>query len=72
MLKYNKLFVLLEKNGYTATKVKENNILGQATYYGLKKGTKGIDSKSINKLCALLNCQPGDIMEYVPDEQPNE
>ena len=22
----------------------------------------------VNALCTLLNCQPGDIMEYVPDE----
>ena len=27
-----------------------------------------VDTKTINKLCALLDCQPGDIMEYVPDE----
>lgn len=23
----------------------------------------------INKLCAALNCQPGDIMEYIPDDK---
>ena len=26
-----------------------------------------VDTKTINKFCALLACQPGDIMEYVPD-----
>ena len=25
-------------------------------------------TRTINKLCRLLNCQPGDIMEYVDDE----
>lgn len=68
MLKYDKLFNLLAKNGYTASKVRETGLMGQATYYGLKNGTKGLDAKTINKLCALLNCQPGDIIEYVPDE----
>jgi putative transcriptional regulator len=23
----------------------------------------------VNKICATLNCQPGDIMEYIPDEE---
>lgn len=72
MLIYDKLFNLLEQNGYTPSKIRENKILGQATYYGLKDGSKGIDSKSINKLCELLHCQPGDIMEYVPDDESSD
>lgn len=69
MLKYNKLFKLLEDNGYTASKIRETAIIGQATYYGLKNGTKGIDAKTINKLCKMFNCQPGDLMDYVPDQE---
>ncbi len=30
---------------------------------------KRVDTETINKLCCLLNCQPGDIMEYVPDQE---
>lgn len=67
MLIYNKLFQLLSDNGYTPSKIRETGLIGQATYYGLKNGTKGLDARTINKLCAILNCQPGDIMEYVPD-----
>ena len=29
------------------------------------------DTRTIQKVCMLLNCQPGDIMEYVPDT-PNK
>ena len=65
MFKYNKL---LEDNGYTATKIRETAIIGQATYYGLKNATKGIDAKTINKLCKTFNCQLGDLMEYIPDQ----
>jgi len=28
-----------------------------------------VDGKIIIKLCQFLNCQPGDIMEYVPENQ---
>lgn len=69
MLKYDKLFALFKQNDINTTKIRQENIMGQATYYGLKNGTKGLDAKTINKLCRLLNCQPGDIMEYVPDDE---
>ena len=28
---------------------------------------KGVRFASLNSICAVLNCQPGDILEYVPD-----
>lgn len=27
-----------------------------------------VDTETINRLCEVLNCQPGDIMEYIPEE----
>lgn len=72
MLVYDKLFYRLEAAGWTAGKVRDSGLIGQATYYGLKKGTRGLDSRTINKLCSVLNCQPGDLMEYIPDEAQKE
>ncbi len=68
MLKYDKLFELFKRYNYTVSKIRDTGLLGMATYYGLKNGTKGLDARSINKLCNLFNCQPGDIMEYIPDD----
>lgn len=68
MLKYDRLFKLLKDNNYTVSKIRDSGLIGMATYYGLKNGTKGLDARTINKLCTLFNCQPGDLMEYVPDE----
>lgn len=68
MLKYDKLFKLLESNNYTVSKVRDTGLIGMATYYGLKNGTKGLDARTINKLCNLFHCQPNDIMEHIPDE----
>lgn len=66
---YEKLLKKLEKRGYTSYRIKQNKIIGQGTLTAIKNGTGGLDAKSIAKLCALLDCQPGDIMEYVPDER---
>lgn len=32
----------------------------------MKDGTGHIDTRTIQKVCELLNCQPGQIMEYIP------
>lgn len=29
--------------------------------------SKRVDTETINKLCNILECQPGDIMEHTPD-----
>ena len=29
---------------------------------------KPITTETLGKLCFLLNCQPGDLVEYIPDE----
>lgn len=58
----------LKASGYSTYRIRKENILGQATVQKLKNG--GLPSwAELNKVCKLLNCQPGDLMEYVPDEE---
>lgn len=66
-IKYDKLFALFKEKGINTTQIRRENIIGQGTLTAIKNGTGGLDAKTISKLCDLLNCQPGDIMEYVPD-----
>lgn len=71
MIIYDKLFKLLEENNVNTYTLKKEGIIGQGSYYAIKNGTGGLDHRSINKLCKYLNCQPGDLMEYVPDKEEN-
>ena len=66
-IKYDKLMDLLKEKGYTTYKIRKDKLIGQGTLTALKNGTGGLDSKTIAKLCKVLNCQPGDIMEYVEE-----
>jgi len=66
---YDKLLRLLDENGYNSYKIKQTNLMGQATFTALKNGTGGLDAKTIGRLCAQFNCQPGDLMEYVEEGQ---
>lgn len=65
-IKYDKLLKLLEGKGYTSYRIRKEKVIGQATLTAIKNGTGGLDHRSISRLCEILDCQPGDIMEYVP------
>lgn len=67
---YTKLFKLLKEKGYTTYKIRQEKLIGQGTLTAIKNGTGGLDAKTIARLCEVLNCQPGDLMEYVrePDD----
>jgi putative transcriptional regulator len=67
-VKYDKLFILLKEKGINTTRIRREKIIGQGTLTAIKNRTGGLDARTIGKLCALLDCQPGDIMEYVEDE----
>ena len=67
-IKYDKLLELMKQKGITSYTIRQNKIIGQATYKKIKDGGD-IDTRTIAKLCELLNCQPGDILEYVPEEE---
>ena len=66
---YDKLFALFKEKGYSTYRIRKENVIGQATLTAMKNHSGGIDARSIERLCKVLNCQPGDIMEYVPDDE---
>mgnify|MGYP002589563018 FL=1 len=67
-IQYTKLFDLIKQRGKTEYWLRQNGI-SPSILNKLKHETGGLDARTIEKLCRLLECQPGDIMEYVPDDQ---
>ncbi|ADL53227.1 putative transcriptional regulator, XRE family [Clostridium cellulovorans 743B] len=61
MIKYYKLFDLLNRKGMKKTDLLE--IISSPTLAKLSKG-ENVKVDVIEKICIFLNCQPGDIMEY--------
>lgn len=58
---------LLEK-GITTYKLRNDAILSEGTIQKLRAGDSSITIKSLDALCSLLGCQPGDILEHVQGE----
>lgn len=65
-IKYDKLFRLLESRGLSSTYWLRKNGVHPNTVNKLRKGER-VNTDTISLLCQLLDCQPGDIMEYVAD-----
>lgn len=53
----------LKSKGYTAYRLRKEKLLSESTIQKLRTGS-GISWENIETLCELLNCQPGDILEY--------
>lgn len=64
---YDKLLKMFADRGITSYLIKKDSVIGQATFRRIKEGGD-IDTRTIANLCAYLECQPGDILEYVPDD----
>lgn len=62
-----KLRNLLKEKGYSMRYLKTNNIIGGQTMANISS-EGNITTKTINDLCNLLECQPGDFLEFVPDD----
>ena len=69
MLKY-KFDVLseLKNRGYSSYRIRKEKIFGEAILQKFRTG-KIIAADNLDTLCKLLECQPGDILEYVPDNE---
>ena len=61
--------VMLAKRKMSVTELSEKLGITMANVSILKNGkAKAVKVETLNKLCAALDCQPGDILEFVPDE----
>jgi len=56
----------LKSSGYSTYKLRKEKHLGEATIQKLRK-RELVSWDNIDTICRLLNKQPGDILEYIPD-----
>lgn len=61
----------LKKKGYTTARIRKEKLIGEATVQRLRH-SKSVSYDVLAKLCELLDCQPGDILEYVPDDNKQD
>lgn len=68
MIIFEKLWITMEKKGVTTYTLREKCSIDSKTVRRLK-ANENMETKTLNKLCLLLNCKLEDIAEYVPDDE---
>lgn len=53
----------LKAAGYNTNRLRNEKLLSEGTIQNIREG-KVVNAANLSKLCKLLNCQPGDILEY--------
>ena len=56
----------LKETGYSAYRLRKEKIFGERVVQQLRQGEL-VSWATIEKVCTLLDCQPGDLLEYTPD-----
>ena len=70
-ISYRPLFILLATKGLKKTDLYHLANLTPNTVARFSKG-KPVNLEILERICKALNCQPGDLVEYLPDKPQEE
>ena len=66
MISFEKLWKTMERKGVSTYYLREKAGIDSKTVRRLKAG-ENIETKTLDKLCAVLDCRLEDIAEHIPD-----
>ena len=58
----------LKEKGYNTNKIRTEGLLSQSTLQKFRQ-QQGVSWENIETLCRLLDCQPGNLLEYIESEE---
>ena len=67
MIVFNHILKRLSENGWSAYRLQKERQISNGTIARLRTG-KSVSTDTIDTVCRLCHCQPGDLMRYTPDE----
>lgn len=56
----------LREKGFTTYKIRKEKLLAESTVQALRRGEM-VSLDNISRVCGMLGCQPGDILEFIPE-----
>ena len=62
------ILTALKDAGYTTGRIRKEHIIGEQMLQNIRKGDMP-SWKTLETICGILNCQPGDLIEYVPENE---
>ena len=61
----------LKEAGYNTSTIRKEKIMGEAMLQKIRSGQM-VSWATLETICDLLNCQPGDLIEYVREADVSE
>ena len=61
------LIPALKEKGYNTNTIRQQHLFGESALQQFRK-KQLVSRKNMEQLCRLLECQPGDIVEYIDEE----
>ena len=69
MLRYKvNILAELKAAGYSSYRLRKEKVLAEGTLQKMRSGNIAIALESLGVICDILRCQPGDLVEWVPNE----
>lgn len=68
MIIYNDILKKLSDNGWSTYRLQKESLISNGTIIQIRAG-KPITTTTIDTVCRLCHCQPGDLLIYVPDDE---
>lgn len=66
-MKYKKdVIKALKEAGYNTGRIRREKIIGESMLQKLREGQM-VSWATLEKICKLLDCQPGDLIEYLEE-----
>lgn len=62
------ILAALKEAGYSSYKLRQMKIFGERNIQKIREG-EIVNADNLAKICELLHCQPGDLMEYVGESE---
>ena len=68
MIRYcTDVLTALKEAGYSSYRLRKEKIINESSIQQLRNGEL-VSWKIFNTICSLLECQPGELIEWVPDD----
>lgn len=71
MIVYQDIIGRLTDTGYTTYRIQKEKLIPNSTMTRLRKNLP-ISTDTLDLVCTLCQCQPGDLLKWVPDKRPEE
>lgn len=72
MIKFKKdILKELKRAGYSGYRLNKEKIIGNSSQAAIRAG-QGTNFHTLGRICELLHCQPGDLIEWVDDTEQAE